>query len=352
VLALVGGFLGAGKTTLILRAARVLQGRGLRAAVITNDQDSALVDTMQAEAHELRTREVAGGCFCCRFSDLMDAADGLRAYSPDVIFAEPVGSCVDLAATILQPLQAAWLDRYRLAPLTVLVDPEMARRVYREEAGADIGFLFRNQVAEADLLCVTKSDRYAGEAGLPFPADYRLSAVTGEGVEQWLGEVFDSKRVVGAHLLDVDYGRYAEAEAALAWLNLDARIRMSDALSPAAVAGSLLDELDRALTEAGMAIAHLKVFDRAPTGFVKAAICANGDEPAPEGDLIASPAGRHELVVNLRALGEPERLKSIVAESLGRIPGRVDVRHLRAFRPPPPVPEHRVTKRSDSPTQG
>ena len=44
-LVVVGGFLGAGKTTLILAAARLLAERGLRSAIILNDQSESLVDT-------------------------------------------------------------------------------------------------------------------------------------------------------------------------------------------------------------------------------------------------------------------------------------------------------------------
>ena len=91
-----------------------------------NDQDAGLVDTKLALAHHFETREVSGGCFCCHFSDLMDAAEQLLSYEPDVILAEPVGSCIDLSATILQPLKAFHHQEYRLAPLTVLVDPSTA----------------------------------------------------------------------------------------------------------------------------------------------------------------------------------------------------------------------------------
>ena len=105
LLVLIGGFLGAGKTTLILKAAELLKARGLHPAAIMNDQDAGLVDTRLAMAHNLATREVSGGCFCCRFSLLMEAADQLSNYAPDVIFAEPVGSCIDLSATILHRLE-------------------------------------------------------------------------------------------------------------------------------------------------------------------------------------------------------------------------------------------------------
>src|SRR5438132_387092 len=112
----------------------MLREKGTRVAVITNDQDSVLVDSRLAEAQHIPNGEVAGGCFCCRFSDLVRAAEALAAYRPDVIFAEPVGSCVDLSTTILQPLKTHFGDRYRLAPLTVLIDPEMAARVYADRA--------------------------------------------------------------------------------------------------------------------------------------------------------------------------------------------------------------------------
>src|ERR1700722_15428993 len=153
-LIVVGGFLGAGKTTLILAAARVLADRGLRTAIILNDQGESLVDTELARANGFDAGEVTGGCFCCRFSELMRIADQLRAHAPDVIFAEPVGSCTDLSATILQPIQQAFSDTFQLAPLTVLVDPGRTRE------DADIAFLFQRQLEEADLICYTKSDLY------------------------------------------------------------------------------------------------------------------------------------------------------------------------------------------------
>src|SRR3954452_5643780 len=120
-LVLVGGFLGSGKTTLILRAAALLRARGKRVGVILNDQDTGLVDTRLAEASGVAAREVAGGCFCCRFGDLLDAAEALRAMQPDVIIPEPAGSCIDVSATVVQPLKAWHSDAYRVAPLSVLV---------------------------------------------------------------------------------------------------------------------------------------------------------------------------------------------------------------------------------------
>jgi Ni2+-binding GTPase involved in maturation of urease and hydrogenase len=322
-LALVGGFLGAGKTTLILRAASILHTRGKRVAVVLNDQDAGLVDTRLAGAHHVPTAEVAGGCFCCRFGDLLDAADQLRVYHPDVIFAEPVGSCIDVSATVLQPLKAYHGDIYRLAPLTVVVDP-----------GRAPDYLAQNQVDEADIVCASKSDLYPDAA---IHADFRVSAVTGEGVVAWLDELFSGRRVPGSRILTVDYDRYAAEEAALGWVNLHANLRLRVPASPSCVAGPLLDALDRDLP----AIAHLKIFDRAASGYVKAAITGKGQEPAAEGDLLADAERDHELVVNLRAAADPAELERIVRAALSAFAGELEVRHCSAFRPGYPRPQHR-----------
>ena len=98
---LVNGFLGAGRTTLLLKVASLLLEEHLRVAIVTNDQGDELVDTNWIRANGVLTEEVTRGCFCCRFSDFMNRAEELLdELHPDVIFAEPVGSCTDLAATV------------------------------------------------------------------------------------------------------------------------------------------------------------------------------------------------------------------------------------------------------------
>ena len=333
-LVLVGGFLGAGKTTLILYAAKLLARRGQRAAAIMNDQAADLVDTQLAQALHLDAAEVAGGCFCCRFSDMLGAANRLKAYDPDVIFAEPVGSCIDLSATILQPLRVHYPNEFDVAPLSVLVDPGF------QPDDEDVAYLYRNQLDEADLVCVTKSDLYAESPNRAVAADFILSARTGDGVEAWLDTVLTGKLPSGRRVLEVDYTRYAEAEAALGWLNMHADVVLDEPQSPAGVAGPLLDRIGEALQP----IAHLKIFNRTAQGYVKVSLVGTGAEPLPEGDLTADPSLGHELTINLRAVADPEELERIVRAAVLAIPGKVDIRKITAFRPAPPKPEYRMER--------
>jgi hypothetical protein len=283
---------------------------------------------------------VAGGCFCCRFSQLVGAAEKLMEFAPRVIFAEPVGSCIDISATILQPLKADFRGKFLLAPYTVLVDGAAALRV---DEDPELAYLFRNQMAEADLLCLSKADEWETPPELPWHFDFQLSARTGQHVEEWLQVVLGGGMTAGQTVLEgVDYGRYAEAEAALGWLNYRAEIRLNNALSPAMLAGPLMDEVEQELTRAGARIAHFKVLDRAGTGFVKASICGNGLEPRVDGDLTASPARGHELTLNLRAVADPRLLEEIVRRAVGRVQGKITGEALAAFRPGVPKPERRM----------
>ena len=104
-LILVGGFLGSGKTTLLKKVAHRLSHRGRCVGVIVNDQAPGLVDTAILSGCPCGVKEVAGSCFCCDYHAFEAACQSLIDEGAEIILAEPVGSCTDLAATILQPLK-------------------------------------------------------------------------------------------------------------------------------------------------------------------------------------------------------------------------------------------------------
>jgi hypothetical protein len=112
-------------------------------------------------------------------------------------------------------------------------------------------------------------------------------------------------------------------------------------VAPAQIVGPLMDALDAELTAAGIRIVHLKAMAQCDAGYVKAALTGNGREPSVEGSLDASPSAEHEVLVNLRALGDPERLKQTVEQCFDELGTRPTV---QAFRPAAPVPYQRLTE--------
>src|SRR5205814_2212378 len=152
---MIGGFLGAGKTTAMARLARAYRARGQRVGLVTNDQAQDLVDTNSLRAQGFPVEEVAGACFCCRFDDLVSRVGQLQDNErPDVILAEPVSSCTDLVATVVQPLRDLYRDRFQIAPYPVLFKPSHGLRILRNEPGTGFSpkaaYIFRKQLEEAD----------------------------------------------------------------------------------------------------------------------------------------------------------------------------------------------------------
>src|ERR1041385_6640415 len=235
---MIGGFLGAGKTTSVVKLANWLSDQGKYVGLISNDQGSRLVDTAMFESKGFPVEEIAGGCFCCRFNSLVDAAEKLSLETrPDVFIAEPVGSCTDLVATVTYPLRRIYGDNFTIAPLSVVVDPVRALRVFGLETGARFSekvlYIYRKQLQEADLLVINKCDllnaprlaQLRGALGKEFPLAevLEVSARTGAGLDEWFGRVTTAEQQA-RRSMDVDYTIYAEGEALLGWLNATVQV--------------------------------------------------------------------------------------------------------------------------------
>jgi Ni2+-binding GTPase involved in maturation of urease and hydrogenase len=357
---MVGGFLGAGKTTALLRAGEHLARGGKRVGLIMNDQSDALVDTALVRSREFPVEEIAGGCFCCRFNSLVEAAARLnRGARPDVFLAEPVGSCTDLSATVALPLRHMYGDRYAVSPLSVLVDPDRALRVLGVEAGRSfspkVQYVYRKQLEEADVLVINKVDavtrtrvatlRAELEASYPAARVLEISARTGAGVEDWIDGLLDVQG--GGRVLDIDYDTYADGEALLGWLNctvsLDGPPVDGDEVLQA-VAGRVHTDL----ATNGLEIAHLKLTLIPKDGSGISVVNAVRTDVSPETAFaLDAHLDAGEITVNLRAEAAPDVLESAVRRALqeeSRARGTsLIVRHLERFRPGRPTPTHRMT---------
>jgi Ni2+-binding GTPase involved in maturation of urease and hydrogenase len=357
---MVGGFLGAGKTTAMLRLAEHLTQRGQRVGLITNDQSQGLVDTSIVASKGYPVQEITGGCFCCRFNSLTDAADRLtRDARPDVFLAEPVGSCTDLRATVQYPLRRLYGDDYRVAPLSVLVDPMRAARVLGLEPGASFSakvlYVYEKQLEEADIIVINKSDlvspaqRDALERALKarFPqADIvTVSARTGENLDDWFGRLSASPPSWPA--MDVDYDVYAEGEALLGWLNATCRVTASTPFDGNHFLQRVADDVRGRLAGEGIEIAHFKMTLSPDTGNDLAVLnLVRTDTRAELPHRLADDLTEGELILNLRAEGDPAQLKSMTMAGLDEVTRELGVsatvEHIEHFRPGRPRPTHRM----------
>ena len=359
---MVGGFLGAGKTTAIARLARHLTDQGRRVGLITNDQGERLVDTAMLASRGYPVEEIAGGCFCCRFHSLTEAAERLAAGNrPEVFIAEPVGSCTDLVATVSYPLRRMYGESYAIAPFSVLIDPIRALRMFGLREGSrftdKVRYIYTKQLEEADVVVVNKQDLLnPEESGLlsdalaerfPHAMLMKMSAREGEGLEAWF-QVVSGQLQSTRPIMEVDYRRYGEGEALLGWLNATVQCRSDADWEGNDWVRSLGESLQKNLQAAGIEVAHLKMTLDPDTGLGDIAVLnlVRNDASPELSQELEAPLRKGQLIVNLRAEGAPEALEEALRHALRGMHGRVpdvkgDLDHVEAFRPGQPKPVYR-----------
>jgi G3E family GTPase len=357
---MVGGFLGAGKTTALLRLAERFRDQGKKVGLITNDQSVGLVDTAMLNSHDFPVQEITGGCFCCRFNSLTEAAEKLSATErPDIFLAEPVGSCTDLTATVSYPLRRLYGDSFRIAPFSVLVDPVRAERILGLARGNSFSpkviYIYLKQLEEADVIVVNKIDtleperreRLIGALRANF-ADARVVAISarnGTNLVDWASLIEDTEQASGDSML-IDYDVYAEGEALLGWVNLTATLSAVASFDGNNFANRLLHQLRDGLHRANIEIAHLKATLAPDAGNDLAVVNVVGTDSEPESShSLQESLDVGELIVNLRAEADPEKLESLLQGALKTVADQMgvtaEVEHVEAFRPGRPVPTHR-----------
>lgn len=152
----IGGYLGAGKTTLVNH---LLRHAGRRIAVAVNDFGALPIDQDLILGAEGNVLTLAGGCVCCSIGDdfLGGVAELARRDDIDHILVEASG--VALPASIARSVA---LVRGLVHEATlVVVDCETLRA---NAADKYVGDTILRQLAEADLVVANKSDLIAPKA--------------------------------------------------------------------------------------------------------------------------------------------------------------------------------------------
>ena len=358
---MVGGFLGAGKTTALARLAQRYIDQGHRVGIVTNDQAYELVDTQTLRAQGFDVGEVPGACFCCKFDELLLTAAALgESAQPDIVLAEPVGSCTDLVATVIEPLRQLYGERYEVGPLAVLLKPEHGQKILRQESG--IGFspkaayIFLKQIEEAEIVAINKIDKLTAgqqkelielvQSRFPGKVVLGVSARDGEGWEAFCREL-DKPRQANTESLEIDYDIYAEGEAEMGWLNCSVTLTQpAEPMPLRAVAAQLVAQIRDGLAEHQAEPIHVKVMAQGGDGWAVANLVSSDEEveAARISDVVTQ---RCQLIVNARVATDPQRLSEIVEAAIGRLAEHYSasarIADLQHFRPGRPVPTHRLS---------
>lgn len=181
-LKIVGGYLGAGKTTLINE---LLDGTKDKIAVVVNDFGDVNIDAKLIRSANGDTIELTNGCICCSLGD------GLGELLPRLARRVDLDAVVIEVSGVGEPGKlASWASHPGFRPGGVVVCAD-ATALPRLANDAYMGDTVRNQLAVADLVLLTKVDRASEKqllAGRGIVAATNAAAPTlapSRGTDRW-----------------------------------------------------------------------------------------------------------------------------------------------------------------------
>ena len=351
---LVGGFLGSGKTTAIATAAKLLAAEKIPLAVITNDQGSQLVDAAFIDSLNITGGEVRNGCFCCNYDQFYSSIEGFKASPhPEIIFAEAVGSCADLVATIVKPLN-------RFHPeidvsLSVFADgPVLLSSIEGRSSFAsdDIQYIYKKQLEEAGLIVINKCDllteneikklRTILESEYPGKTLLFQDSREQASVKRWISIIQNKATRNELSVLSIDYDKYGAGEAALTWL--DASLVIHSKQRAIINAQQFISDMFDEILFEKFPIGHLKFFLESGEWKRKISFTSTDSRGLiTPGSHITSDHVR--VLVNARVETEPDRLKKIFYRAIGKQESQTchaEIIELASFQPGYPKPTHRL----------
>ena len=355
---IVGGFLGSGKTTAITNAAKVLITGGKKVGVITNDQGKYQVDTKFIAANNIPSEEVINGCFCCNFDSLSDKIEHLNQNSqPDYIFAESVGSCTDLVATVIKPLMIFKKEIFDGLTFSIFADARVLLSYLKGDKlpfSDDIVYIFGKQIEEADLLIVNKIDLVPKTDLLELKklVDEKLSgkviicqdSSNLQNIENWL-DTLESLIPRKRNSLEIDYQSYGKGEADLTWL--DEEINFSSDKSEAGeCAIRFIENVVNDIKKKKIPVGHLKFMLLNGEQFQKISFTSIIDEDWKK-NITPVSSNLVKLMVNARIETTPDIASLIIRDGITSVSDNgvvVSESNKVAFQPGFPNPTHRITK--------
>jgi G3E family GTPase len=149
---LIGGFLGSGKTTTVLKLIDRLTADGKKVALIVNEVGEIGIDGTTLETAGIPAKELTDGCICCTLviSLRVTVSEIADIYNPDILIMEPTG--LSFPSQIRDELLGMNV-MMSFAPVVTLIDAS------RFKAEMDqIPKFMEHQLTEAEIMGINKID--------------------------------------------------------------------------------------------------------------------------------------------------------------------------------------------------
>lgn len=147
----IGGYLGAGKTTLVNHL--LAEAHGLRLAVLVNDFGEVNIDAALIAAHDGDTISLANGCLCCSLTNGF-----AQAIAAVLEHRDRIDAIVVEASGVAEPGKIAQYGQMYELPLDGVITVADAERIREQAANKYVGEVVLRQLAQSDLILLNKAD--------------------------------------------------------------------------------------------------------------------------------------------------------------------------------------------------
>ena len=278
---IVGGFLGAGKTTVMLALSGYYKTRGIGCVLVTNDFCAGeLVDALYSEKQGAEVQAMPGGCICYRTRELGGVLEEAFEGGADIVLSDIPGSSAGALDCVYRAHE--WGD-ITLAPFITVLDPQRLPLLsdddsfYRTHLPPDLRELMRSEILEADAVVLNKIDTVSGEEAVqaseligsisPGTPVFQVSAKRGDGIGELAEYILSSETS-----LTQPEGLGSDVPTVASQLKLS-RYRCSyyvkvccDDFSPDEYITSFLEQARYTFASFNANMPHMKVFAASPSG--------------------------------------------------------------------------------------
>ena len=349
-----GGYLGAGKTTLAVNLARTLREKNDRSvAIITNDQGDVLVDTEFTKDAGFDVREILGGCFCSNFDEFVSSARTLvSAGRPDVIIAEPIGTSTNLMGSVVTPLRSLYPNEFDVAPFTVVIDCIRAADIIsgtKEKNIESVDLIPAHQIKEAEVVILSKADLVRPEVVSDIREKLKTMLPDADIIETSSSDLRNIDKITEMILSDRVSTKAAERDnnkgfafekAKLGWYSGTFSITPNGKVDMYSMSSDIMKGVAK---EYGpKSIVHVKVIISSPEAAAKMSLVQESIQvDGIYGSRFISGPGK--LVLNARVISPPKRLEDTmrkIIDSLSSYPAKIEKVSEACFSPKPESPSH------------
>ena len=350
-----GGYLGAGKTTLAVNLAKEIKEKyGKIVAIITNDQGDVLVDTEYSKESGFDTREIMGGCFCTNFDTFVSSARTLvTAGKPDVIIAEPIGTSTNIMSSVVSPMRSLYPNEFSVCPFFVAVDCVRALDILsteKERKIETVDVIPEHQIRDAEVIVLTKTDLVSKEIiseiknkileKQPNCRIIETSSTDLRNIDDAISIILSDEKSVKTPLAEDNRG-FAFEKAKLGWYSGTYEITPTEDLDMYSIQTDIMKAVAKEYEV--NSIIHLKVLiDTKEAACKMSLVQTEMQVDGIYGSRYAKTKGR--LILNARIISPPKRLeevlRKIIQDSAEKYKLQIEKINEKCFMPRPESPSH------------